>query len=446
MFAVMGKTLLDHATGYRTEAPYPIRFHRELNPRRMVLALAAQGLSAPSCDQPYTDMELGFGQGVSLVMLAAANPHAQFYGVDLMPEHVAHARGLAEAAGLSNLHVRQLTFAELEQHDWPVFDFIVAHGVWSWVAAPVRDNIRRFIDARLKPRGLLYLSYNTRSGWASMEPIRAIMKRVFDETSGALEERVTAAMARVHGIENAKGLFFRANPTVPVRLKQMESEGAAYLAHEFLNAEWKIYDFADVADDWGSLGLVFAASANLQDNAVGLTIRDEARALYNAAGSISERETLKDYLLNKQFRRDIFVRDPVVLDEGGQREIQLQTRFMALMSVAQLLEAKLTTEIMTVTFTTPLHQALVGALAIGPQTIGQLQADPTLTSLNTNAAFGTLFLLCAMKALAPAAPDVLADAAVETTERLNAEIARRVGTPGAIPARALALIGGGIAA
>ena len=160
MFAVMGKTLLDHATGYRTEAPYPIRFHRELNPRRMVLALAAQGLSAPSCDQPYTYMELGFGQGVSLVMLAAANPHAQFYGVDLMPEHVAHARGLAEAAGLSNLHVRQLTFAELEQHDWPVFDFIVAHGVWSWVAAPVRDNIRRFIDARLKPRGLLYLSYN----------------------------------------------------------------------------------------------------------------------------------------------------------------------------------------------------------------------------------------------------------------------------------------------
>lgn len=119
---------------------------------------------------------------------------------------------------------------------------------------------------------------------------------------------------------------------------------------------------------------------------------------------------------------------------------------MALMSVAQLLEAKLTTEIMTVTFTTPLHQALVGALASGPQTIGQLQADPTLTSLNTNAAFGTLFLLCAMKALAPAAPDVLANAAVETTERLNSEIARRVGTPGAIPARALALIGGGIAA
>ncbi len=412
----------------------------------MCLALAAQGIAAPSCDLPYTFMELGFGQGVSLVMLAAANPHAQFYGIDMMAEHVAHAQALADAAGLTNLHLKQGSFADLANQTWPPFDFIAAHGVWTWVTAPLRNHIQTFVDARLKPGGLLYLSYNAKPGWAAMEPVRAVLKRAFDATSGSFEQRVQAALQTVREMEQAQALFFRANPTATVRIKQLGSESAAYIAHEYLNAEWKLFDFAEVADDWSGAGLSFAASANLQDNVIDLTVRAEARATFDAATSLAERETLKDFLLNKQFRRDIYVRRPHTLDDAQLVALHAQTRFAALMRVDQLAEAKLTTEIMTVKLNSPLHQALVEALGRGPSTLAELQTQPALVGLNPNAAFGTLFLLSAMKAVAPAASAEVARAAQPFVDRLNAELDRRSNSAIAISSRSSAIVGGGVRA
>jgi trans-aconitate methyltransferase len=423
------------AAGYRTEATYPLRLHRELNPRRFGLALAAQGLAAASCDQPYTYMELGFGQGLSLVSLAAANPHARFHGIDLMAEHVEHVRGLAIAAGLTNLHVRQMSFADLAANDWPMFDYVAAHGVWSWVTAELRAQIKRFVDAKLKSGGVLYLSYNAEPGWAAMAPLRKVMKHTFDSTVGTLESRIQAALKAARDMEQAEALYFRANPSITIRLKHLQSETAPYLAHEYFNAAWDAFHVADVADVWRGLGLTFAGSATLQDNVTDLTIRPEARALFDAAQTIIERETLKDFLLNKQFRRDLYVRGPRVLDDAELAAAHGAARFTALKTPADLAEAKLTTEIMTTTLNAPIHRALVESLQKTPRTLSEL----SLPGLNPNAAFGTLYLLTAMNALAPAAKDAVIQAAALPVDKLNAEFKRR-----SLPARVLASVGGGV--
>jgi len=423
--------------GYRTETLYPLRVHRELNPRRFGLALTAQGVAAFDADAPYTYIELGFGQGLSLVALAAANPHAQFYGVDLMAEHVDHAQGLAAAADLKNLHVRQLSFADLAAHDWPAFDVIAAHGVWSWVTAELRARITRFVDAKLKPGGALYLGYNAQPGWAAMEPLRALMKRTFDAAPGTLEQRIAAALTAARALEQAEALFFRANPSVTIRLKHMESETAAYVSHEYFNAAWDAFSVADMAAHWRGLGLSFAGSATLQDNVTDLTVRREARAVFDAAKTVIEREMIKDFLLNKQFRRDVYARAPRILDDAELAAAHSAARFAALKTSADLAEAKLTTEIMTTTLNAPVHRALVDALQEGPRTLSEL----SLSGLHPNAAFGTLFLLSAMNALAPAASDEVMRAAATPVEKLNAEFKRR-----AIPARVIAAVGGAIPA
>ncbi|MBL8630380.1 MAG: class I SAM-dependent methyltransferase [Rhodospirillaceae bacterium] len=435
----------DTGGGYVTSAPYVMRFHRALNPRRLGLAVLANGFAPLNCDAPYTYMELGFGQGVSLVMLAAANPHAQFYGVDLLPEHVEHARGLATAAGVTNLHLFQISFADLTAQDWPAFDLIAMHGVWTWVAANYRADILRLVDAKLKPGGLAYVSYNTLPGWAAMEPVRELLKAEYDRANGTLPERVKTALMNVRAVEKAQPIYFRANPTVSMRLEHMEKENPAYLAHEYLNAAWAPFYFEDVSREFESIGLPYVASGNLQDNVGDIAVKPEAKALYAEMTTTLQRETLKDVLNNKQFRRDVYMRGPRTLSDAALTEAMACTRFAALMKPSDLAAAKLTTEGATLTLNAPVHRAFLKALEAGPRTVAELCATPALSSLNVNAAFGTLFLLAAMSAVEAAASDGVATAAQVFAERLNTEIDTRKGE-GAIPARVSAAIGAGVEA
>jgi SAM-dependent methyltransferase len=425
------------AGGYRTEAPYVMRFHRALNPRRMGLALLANGYAPLNCDRPYTYMELGFGQGLSLVMLAAANPHAQFYGVDLLPEHVDHARNLAAAAGLTNLHVHQLSFSDLDKRQWPAFDAIAAHGVWTWVAATYRADILRFIDQHLTDGGLAYVSYNAMPGWSSMEPVRGLLKAEFDRAPGDLASRVKAAIEAVRAVEKAQPIYFNQNPLVSMRLKQMETERPEYLAHEYFNAAWTPFYFEDVLNEFEGIGLSFVGSGNLQDNVVDIAVKAEAKSTYAELQTLCQRETLKDVLANKQFRRDLFVRKPRTLDDAELMATMAGTRFAALMRPDDLAGAKLTTEGATLKLNAPVHRALVKALQSGPRTVGELCAMPALSALNPNAAYGTLFLLAAMNAVEAAAPDSISSTAKMSVDRLNAAITKH-------PYQSSAVIGAGV--
>lgn len=430
--------------GYRTEASYVARFHRALNPRRMALAISANGFAAPDCDEPYTYMEMGFGQGVSLVMLAAANPHAEFYGVDLLPEHVAHAQSLADAAGLANLHLFQLSFADLHLRDWPDFDFVVQHGVWTWIAAPLRAAIRQFIDARLKPGGVAYVSYNAKPGWAAMEPLRALMKLEYDRAPGALPDKVKAAVGAARALEQAQSLYFRSNPTLDARLKQLETGDAAYLAHEYFNAAWRPFYVSDVAAEFAAIGLEFVGSGTLHDNVVDVTIRPQARPLYAEMRTAIDRETLKDVMTNKHFRRDLYMRGARRLDGEALDAALGATRFAALMPVAALSDVNLTTETAAIKLNGPIHQALVAALGRGPASLGEVHRAPDFAGLPLNTLYGTAFLLAAMNAIDAAARPDRAAAARQKCMRLNAAIAARAATPDTLPALASPVIGAGV--
>jgi len=71
---------------------------------------------------------------------------------------------LSKSTGLTNLKLREADFRYLETRDLPDFDFITVHGVLSWINAENRKAIQRFVLKKLKPGGILYLSYNCLPG------------------------------------------------------------------------------------------------------------------------------------------------------------------------------------------------------------------------------------------------------------------------------------------
>ncbi len=132
--------------GYVLDSSYPDTFFQELSPAWLSYVGAMGGVRAKSLDSAFTYLELGAGLAHSTVVNAGAFPRGEFHACDFNPEHVEAGRALRECAGLSNFEFHEASFEQLLEKDLPPFDFIVLHGVYSWVGADSRAAIRRIIQ------------------------------------------------------------------------------------------------------------------------------------------------------------------------------------------------------------------------------------------------------------------------------------------------------------
>ena len=145
----------DWTAGYQADITYTYGYYQELNPLSAKISLLSAGLNFPKIK---TACELGYGQGISANLLAAASD-IEWYGTDFNPSQAALAREMGEASG-ARIHLYDDSFAEfLDRSDLPDFDFIALHGIWSWVSDLNRELILRFIQTRLRVGGVLSVSY-----------------------------------------------------------------------------------------------------------------------------------------------------------------------------------------------------------------------------------------------------------------------------------------------
>ena len=169
--------MTDWGSGYVVDTAYVHDFCRVQVPAMLSFAALAKNVAAPGGrGEALTYCDLGCGQGLTANIVAAANPRASVFAADFNPTHIAGARSLARAAGLENIEFREADFAELSNDaSLPDFDIIALHGVYSWIGAEHRQAIVALIRRRLKPGGLLYISYDAMPGWAGMAPLRQLM-------------------------------------------------------------------------------------------------------------------------------------------------------------------------------------------------------------------------------------------------------------------------------
>ncbi|RAI18286.1 class I SAM-dependent methyltransferase, partial [Rhodoblastus acidophilus] len=161
----------DWTAGYVADIGYTYGYYAELNPVQAQLALLNQGLV---CPQIGAACELGFGQGLSANIHAAAGP-ARWHGADFNPSQAGFAQELAAASG-SGAALYDDAFADFANRpDLPDFDYICLHGIWSWISDENRQVIVDFVRKKLKVGGVLYISYNTLPGWAAFAPMRHLM-------------------------------------------------------------------------------------------------------------------------------------------------------------------------------------------------------------------------------------------------------------------------------
>lgn len=305
--------------GYVDEINYICGYRGEFAPLNLDIAVLYQSRQVRRSG-PLRYLELGFGQGLSLNIHAAAVGGC-YWGVDFNPAHVAHARELAEASG-ADVHLFENSFAELaERPDLPEFDVIVLHGIWSWISEANRKIITDIIRRKLVPGGILFVSYNTMPGWAGLLPLRQLFQlhaELADKTASGIAGRIDGALAFARSLNEAGAGYFQTQPRSAEWLNMMEGQDRAYLAHEYFNADWHPMTFADVARELADSKVSFVASAYLLDHWDLLNFNNEQQAILSKISNPILRETVQDYCTNRQFRRDVWVKGPRDLTKSEQ--------------------------------------------------------------------------------------------------------------------------------
>lgn len=273
--------------------------------------------------------ELGCGQGFSANLIAAANPEIEVYATDFNPEQISGAQRLANAAGTPNVHFFDDSFAEFAaRNDLPQFDIIALHGIYSWIAKEHRETIVQFIDTHLKPGGLVYVSYNCLPGWAGAAPLRQLMRLQATEGAGTASAKIDAAFALIEKLESNGARYFKAVPDAKKRFDNLKGMSRNYLAHEYFNANWTLFYHSDVAAEMARARLSYVASAHLLDHVDPINLTTDQQSILQETANTTTREVLRDYIVNQQFRRDIFARGAIPLSINETREKWLNSHFI----------------------------------------------------------------------------------------------------------------------
>ncbi|MEI6212821.1 MAG: class I SAM-dependent methyltransferase [Desulfuromonadales bacterium] len=292
--------------GYVANMEYVHTYCREMSPSALNLALNMQCIEPLPLNSGFAFCDLGCGQGMSVNIFASCHPESQFHAVDFSSAHIKRARELAEQAGLVNVTFWEASFECLDKFQMPDFDIITLHGVYSWVNADNRKNIIKFIRCKLKVGGVVYVSYNCLPGWSSIAPVRQLLVSGIDMKSDISGAQIATAIDFAVHLRSMNLSYFNSNPSSARFLDELSKRPKNYLAHEYFNEYWVQFYHSEVVEDFVSAGLCYAGSASPADNLDFLRFSPEEQQLINSIDDPVVKETIKDFTVNQNFRKDVF--------------------------------------------------------------------------------------------------------------------------------------------
>ncbi len=417
--------------GYVTDVPYIPGYYRHQSPLHLNLACLIGGVAGLDLGpgRPLSYLELGCGHGFGALALAVCNPAWRIIGVDFNPAHIAAARALAAEAQIGNARFVEADLATLVADaaaaDIPELDVVSLHGVWSWVTDAVRTGIVRLLDRKVRPGGVVHLSYNALPNWQGALGMQRLVRTAGEGVAGSSERRAQAGFEIARALAAAEARHLRGNPFVNSLLDHARHAQTPYLAHEYMNESWRPCFHADVVAALAEAKLGWVASAHLLENFSTLMLSEEVRAISAQFDDPMMRELVKDMCLPRGLRQDVFVRGPRRL-APAERDANLEEVVLGLLcSETQFswdFEVPSGRAVLERRFFGP----IVAALAQGPRSVHELLALPDLPR-HDNPSEVVGMLVGTDQALPLLAPPGEPDARVRRFNRLAARHLARSG-------------------
>jgi len=433
----------DWTGGYVADIGYTFGYYTELNPQRLRLPFLYQKLAPPDVG---TACELGFGQGMSVNLHAAASD-TKWNGTDFNPSQAAFAQHLARESG-SQADLTDQAFEQFcARTDLPDFDYIGLHGIWSWISDTNRAVIVDFIARKLKVGGVLYISYNTQPGWAAMVPLRDLLtehSNVMGSSGQGVVPRIDAALEFADRLMATNPHYAKANPQVAERLQKLKGQDRNYLAHEYFNRDWLPMPISRMAEWLTPAKLSYACSANLLDHVDAIHLTVEQQALIAGIPDPLFRQTVRDFCVNQQFRKDYWVKGPRKLSGIAQVETLRAQRVLLVMARADV-PLKANSALGAATLHENIYGPILDALADHrPRSLAELEQSVADKSINFAQVVQALMVLNGIGAVDMLQDPAVAARAEPRTTKLNAFLCEHSRGSTELSYLASTLTGGGV--
>jgi SAM-dependent methyltransferase len=287
------------------EVTYPGYAYPQTHPARLEALARLFGLS-PASAATCRVLELGCGDAANALAIAQTLPGATVVGVDASASAIARGRSLAAAAGLGNVELRTAEFSEVESlaRVGPV-DYVIAHGVYSWIAPAARGALLELTRRVLAPQGIAFVSYNAYPGSYLRDMARDILAYHLQEVQ-APAERLAHAQHLMRTIVSVDS----ATPYARVlreQLQRMLDGSDALLYHDDLAAISTPFYFHEFMEHAAAAGLQFLSEADLADS----QLRDVPDGVGELVASLPPdvvvREQYLDFFSNRAFRQTLLV-------------------------------------------------------------------------------------------------------------------------------------------
>lgn len=259
-------------------------------------------------------LELGCGLGGNIVPLGALFPHSEFVGVDLSQNQIAAGQADVKTMGLTNVHLHAMDILDITPA-FGQFDYIICHGVFSWVPPSVQARIMAICRVHLAPQGLAYISYNTYPGWHVRGMIREVLRR---------HSTANDPLARIGQARELLNFIYDFTPADqsrgPAWLKgevgTIRTMSDAYVLYEHLvevNTPLYFTDFVQMA---AQNGLQYVGDAEFHSMTPAGLGQEAAERVQALARGLVQTEQYLDYARMRYFRRSIICHHEVRLDRA----------------------------------------------------------------------------------------------------------------------------------
>jgi SAM-dependent methyltransferase len=248
-------------------------------------------------------LELGCASGGNLLPLAARWPKARFLGVDLSARQIADGNRRIRYFRLDNVTLEEADLADLRLPARS-FDYVICHGVFSWVPPAVQGAILELIGRSLSESGVAAISYNVLPGWHLRNPVKDLL-RFYAGTDGSVQERVARARGALAALDNYTGPGSY-GALLRTEAKQLAQIPSSYILGEFLTEHNHPTQFLDFLAAAVAHGLEFIAEADLDAGARSALTREGVRHVDRLAETDRGRASQElDFLSGRPFRRTL---------------------------------------------------------------------------------------------------------------------------------------------
>jgi SAM-dependent methyltransferase len=285
------------------EVPYESHPYAQTHPSRLAVVARLFGLTPPPVETARV-LELGAAAGGNIVPVAEAFPDSWCVGLDLSARQVADGERFVRRLGLRNVSLRHASITDVDD-TYGTFDYVICHGVFSWVPTAVRDAILDVCARRLAPNGVAYVSYNTYPGWHMRGMIRDMMRSTPSGSPPRAAGRPGPGAARLpRPVVPAEGAY---STLLKSELEGVRKQADHYLFHEHLeevNDPLYFHQFVEMAT---AHGLRYLGEARVGTMVTGNFGPDVQKTLQTLPADQVQTDQYMDFLRNRMFRETLLV-------------------------------------------------------------------------------------------------------------------------------------------